>query len=40
MSRVTSVYQVLSTCQALRAQVAHAIPYYDFLDEETEAQKA
>lgn len=40
VSRVITICQALTTCQALRAQIGHVIPSYDFLGEETEAQKA
>ena len=40
VNRVIGICQALTTFKALRAQIAHVIPSYDFLDEETEAQKA
>ena len=40
VNRVISICQALTTFQALRAQIAHVIPSYVFLGEETEAQKA
>lgn len=40
VNRVISICQALTTCQAVRAQTIHVTPSYDFLGEETEAQKA